>query len=142
MRISDRVRATRNLCGPTLVVMVGDATIGASLVDCVMATGIVTVVFVSVVLSLEVVGVATGATVVVVVCTTATDTGATVVVVVVVGMGARVVVVVVVVGATVVGATVVGAIVVVGSGISAGAAFTPVSPTRFLMRNASHSFMG
>ena len=130
MRISDRVRATRNLCGPTLVVMVGDATIGASLVDCAMATGIVTVVFVSVVLALEVVGVATGATVVVVVCTTATDTGATVVVVVVV------------VGATVVGATVVGATVVVGTGISAGAAFTPVSPTRFLMRNASHSFMG
>jgi hypothetical protein len=123
--------------------MAGDATIGVSLVDCAMATGIVTVVLVSVVWALEVVGVATGATVaVVVVCTTATDTGATVVVVVVVGMGARVVVVVVVVGATVVGATVVGATVVGGTGISAGAAFTPVYPTRFLMRNASHSFMG
>jgi hypothetical protein len=140
MRISDRVRATRSLCGPTLVVMAGDATIGVSLVDCAMAIGIVTAVLVTVVLALEVVGVTTGATVVVVVCTTATDTGATVVVVV--GMGARVVVVVVVVGATVVGATVVGATVVVGTGISAGAAFTPVSPTRFLMRNASHSFTG
>ena len=141
MRISDRVRATRNLCGPTLVVMVGDATIGASLVDCAMATGIVTAVLVTVVLALEVIGVATGATVVVVVvvCITAMDTGATVAVVVV--EGASVVVVVVVVGATVVGATVVGA-TVVGTGISAGAAFTPVSPTRFLMRNASHSFMG
>jgi hypothetical protein len=53
--------------------MAGDATIGVSLVDCAMATGIVTVVLVSVVLALEVVGVATGATVavVVVICTTA-----------------------------------------------------------------------
>ena len=67
MRISDRVRATRSLCGPTLVVMAGDTTIGVSLVDCAMATGIVTVVLVTVVLMLEVVGVITGAAVVVVV---------------------------------------------------------------------------
>ena len=139
MRMSDRVRATRSLCGPTLVVIVGDVTIDASLVDCAMATGIVTVELVIVVLTLEVVGVIAGATVVVVVvvCITAIDTGAMVVVVVAIGAS-----VVVVVGATVVGATVVGATVVVGTGISAGAAFTPVSPTRFLMRNASHSFTG
>jgi len=62
MWISDRVRATRSLCGPILVVLAGDATIGVSLIDCAVASGIVTVV-----LALVVVVVVKGATVVVVV---------------------------------------------------------------------------
>ena len=65
--MSDRVTATRIFCGPMLVVIDGGATIGVSLIDCALASGIVTVVVVTVVLTLAVVGVTTGATVVVVV---------------------------------------------------------------------------
>ena len=50
-----------------LVVIAGGATLGASLIDCAAARGIVTVVVVTVVLALAVVGVITGAPVVVVV---------------------------------------------------------------------------
>ena len=67
MRMSDRVTATRIFCGPMLVVIAGGATLGVSLIDCAMATGIVAVVVVTVVFALVVVGVTTGATVVVVV---------------------------------------------------------------------------
>ena len=67
MWMSDLVTATRRLCGPMLVVIARGATIGDSLIDCAITTGIVTVVSATVLLSLAVVTEIIGATEVVVV---------------------------------------------------------------------------